>query len=185
MGGHFVLISVPIISPHCPQTTLTAPSHFFILFHNFPHFSTLFHKIVGNVCRKPPLLPAWPPFPCKQHLSYNRTCSPHTHLPMSCYHAMLLPYHTISCIPNHTLHSTQTHTCQSHASTTPYQCGSMLNFLLSFACYCYWKMKCYCYCKFYVKYWSLRLHEWIARLMTLQWMISRGKWVEAHYVARN
>ena len=33
-----------------------------------------------------------------------------------------------------------------------------------------------------VKYWCLQLHEWIARLMTLQWMISCGKWVEAHHV---
>ena len=107
MVGHFVLIPVPIISPHCPQTALTAPSHFLC------SFSTLFHNTVPIVCHKPPLLMV-PPDP---RLAANSTyhiigCSPHTY---TCHrHATTIPhtilYHTHYTVPYTILYQKPYHT---------------------------------------------------------------------------
>ena len=117
MVGHFVLI-FRIISPHCPQTTLTTPSHFCTLLYTFAHFCTFSpHNIVQIVCGKAPSS-SWCPDP---RLAANSTyhiigCSPHTHLPSSCYHQSI-PYHTIP--PHHTIkHTHLPSSCYHH--TTPY-----------------------------------------------------------------
>ena len=112
MVGHFVLI-FRIISPHCPQTTLTTPSHFCTLLYTFAHFCTFSpHNIVQIVCGKAPSS-SWCPDP---RLAANSTyhiigCSPHTHLPSSCYHHTTPYYTTLPTIPYHTIpHSLLYHT---------------------------------------------------------------------------
>ena len=129
MVGHFVLI-FRIISPHCPQTTLTTPSHFCTLLYTFAHFCTFSpHNIVQIVCGKAALLllVPWPPFGCKQHLSYNRLLATHTLaiVMLPPYHTILYhtSYHTISynttqlTIPHSIPY--QTYTCPCHAKFTP------------------------------------------------------------------
>ena len=115
MVGHFVLIPDYITAlssnrPHCSITLLYIFAHFctfLYILYIFP--TTLFRLFV--VSHPPLLVVPWPPFGCKQHLSYNRLLATHIHLPSSCYH------HTTHHIVPHTLYYTIHHTIPK---TIPY-----------------------------------------------------------------